>query len=97
MADASDSKSDAGNSVWVQVPSPAVVKEKDRSKMAYLFLLYGEESLETKVQGLLATMWLRRSVQREKDSLDLFLFPLHPISCMKSFEKSREFLFLEKP
>lgn len=23
MADASDSKSDAGNSVWVQVPSPA--------------------------------------------------------------------------
>ena len=24
MADASDSKSDAGNSVWVQVPSPAV-------------------------------------------------------------------------
>ena len=26
MADASDSKSDAGNSVWVQVPSPAVGK-----------------------------------------------------------------------
>lgn len=25
MADASDSKSDAGNSVWVQVPSPALV------------------------------------------------------------------------
>lgn len=24
MADASDSKSDAGNSVWVQVPSPAL-------------------------------------------------------------------------
>ena len=23
LADASDSKSDAGNSVWVQVPSPA--------------------------------------------------------------------------
>ncbi len=28
MADASDSKSDAGNSVWVQVPSPALrIKE----------------------------------------------------------------------
>ena len=26
MADASDSKSDAGNSVWVQVPSPASEK-----------------------------------------------------------------------
>lgn len=26
MADASDSKSDAGNSVWVQVPSPALRK-----------------------------------------------------------------------
>ena len=25
MADASDSKSDAGNSVWVQVPSPALI------------------------------------------------------------------------
>ena len=25
MADASDSKSDAGNSVWVQVPSPAFI------------------------------------------------------------------------
>ena len=28
MADASDSKSDAGNSVWVQVPFPALVTEK---------------------------------------------------------------------
>ena len=27
MADASDSKSDAGNSVWVQVPSPALRKK----------------------------------------------------------------------
>ncbi len=27
MADASDSKSDAGNSVWVQVPSPALLKK----------------------------------------------------------------------
>lgn len=27
MADASDSKSDAGNSVWVQVPSPALTKK----------------------------------------------------------------------
>ena len=28
MADASDSKSDAGNSVWVQVPSPASRKKE---------------------------------------------------------------------
>ncbi len=27
MADASDSKSDAGNSVWVQVPSPALTQK----------------------------------------------------------------------
>ena len=27
MADASDSKSDAGNSVWVQVPFPALTKK----------------------------------------------------------------------
>ena len=35
MADASDSKSDAGNGVWVQVPSPAV---KDRRLMSAVFL-----------------------------------------------------------
>ena len=28
MADASDSKSDVGDHVWVQVPSPALVTEK---------------------------------------------------------------------
>ena len=27
MADASDSKSDAGNSVWVQVPFPALIRK----------------------------------------------------------------------
>ena len=32
MADASDSKSDAGNSVWVQVPSPALT-QKGYSKL----------------------------------------------------------------
>ena len=37
-----------------------------------------EESLEPEVQGLLGTKCLRRSVQREKGPLDLFLFPLHP-------------------
>ena len=29
MADASDSKSDVGNHVWVQVPSPAFFKQKE--------------------------------------------------------------------
>lgn len=40
MADASDSKSDAGNSVWVQVPSPALIKQNlnfDGSGSVYLF------------------------------------------------------------
>ena len=44
MADASDSKSDAGNSVWVQVPSPALfiyesVDFIDFSMKLALFLL----------------------------------------------------------
>lgn len=30
MADASDSKSDEGNFVWVQVPSPAFYEEEHR-------------------------------------------------------------------
>ena len=37
MADASDSKSDAGNSVWVQVPSPASRKKKEESANADSF------------------------------------------------------------
>ena len=41
MADASDSKSDAGNSVWVQVPSPALVT-KEQTKCLLFFALYAE-------------------------------------------------------
>ena len=32
MADASDSKSDAGNSVWVQVPFPALKEKPSKFK-----------------------------------------------------------------
>lgn len=44
MADASDSKSDAGNSVWVQVPSPALVHllgslENSGLKASFMFEL----------------------------------------------------------
>ena len=46
MADASDSKSDAGNSVWVQVPSPALTKKSrkhaifiEKSKVYGFFFL----------------------------------------------------------
>ncbi len=43
MADASDSKSDAGNSVWVQVPSPALIHllkslENSYLKVSFLFI-----------------------------------------------------------
>ena len=38
MADASDSKSDAGNSVWVQVPSPALVTEKTLDFQGFFYL-----------------------------------------------------------
>ena len=37
MADASDSKSDEGNFVWVQVPSPAY---KKLATLLQVFLLY---------------------------------------------------------
>ena len=42
MADASDSKSDAGNSVWVQVPSPVLIhllKSLENSYLKVFFLL----------------------------------------------------------
>ena len=46
MADASDSKSDAGNSVWVQVPSPALTQKSrkhaifiEKSKVYGFFFL----------------------------------------------------------
>ena len=46
MADASDSKSDAGNSVWVQVPSPALTQ---KSRKHAIFIeksrVYGSSSL----------------------------------------------------
>ncbi len=39
MADASDSKSDAGNSVWVQVP-PSALKAKLESDSMFSFFQY---------------------------------------------------------
>ena len=53
MADASDSKSDIGNNVWVQVPFPAVERMKSRSRDLLFFVLVAEKSLEPKVQGFL--------------------------------------------
>ena len=46
MADASDSKSDAGNSVWVQVPSPAL-RKKSRKHAIFIekSMVYGFSSL----------------------------------------------------
>ena len=40
MADASDSKSDAGNSVWVQVPSPAFCIESRLFNLLFLFSIF---------------------------------------------------------
>lgn len=40
MADASDSKSDAGNSVWVQVPSPALVYLLGSLENSYLKVFF---------------------------------------------------------
>ena len=40
MADASDSKSDAGNSVWVQVPSPALT-QKSRKHAIFIEKIKG--------------------------------------------------------
>ncbi len=44
MADASDSKSDEGDLVWVQVPSPA--SRKPQTEMSGAFLIHLEEPLE---------------------------------------------------
>ena len=50
MADASDSKSDAGNSVWVQVPSPAVGKSYRCGNSFFYrigkFFLYDKNALQ---------------------------------------------------
>ena len=37
MADASDSKSDEGDLVWVQVPSPACKKKGSSNELPFLF------------------------------------------------------------
>ena len=54
MADASDSKSDAGNSVWVQVPSPAFLyvemREALKIRCFFCFIGFG-------CQKLKATFW----------------------------------------
>ncbi len=52
MADASDSKSDVGDYVWVQVPSPAV-KIMTQTYIVWVIIFYAEESLDPKAQGLL--------------------------------------------
>ena len=39
MADASDSKSDVGDYVWVQVPSPALKKQMIRGIICFFFYL----------------------------------------------------------
>ena len=46
MADASDSKSDVGDYVWVQVPSPALV-QKPSCKYRKAFLLFSGKVLRT--------------------------------------------------
>ena len=46
MADASDSKSDAGNSVWVQVPSPALDNRMGSLiNQGFPFFVYGFSQL----------------------------------------------------
>ena len=45
MADASDSKSDEGDLVWVQVPSPACRKKKGSSAELPFFLSKAERDL----------------------------------------------------
>ena len=46
MADASDSKSDAGNSVWVQVPSPASIKDGVNGRFTPSFIDAKKKGLE---------------------------------------------------
>ena len=65
---------------FIQVPSSALKTKRLRRVIVWVFFIFSaEEFLEPKVQGLLATEWLRRSVRQEKGSLDLFLNPSHPI------------------
>ena len=40
MADASDSKSDVGDYVWVQVPSPALFEKSRKIKIFWFFFVY---------------------------------------------------------
>lgn len=58
MADASDSKSDAGNSVWVQVPSPALTQKSrkhaifiEKSKVYGFFFLMTASTAATFVSA----------------------------------------------
>ena len=41
MADASDSKSDVGDYVWVQVPSPALMNKNRKSRIMLKFRISG--------------------------------------------------------
>ena len=54
--------------MWVQVPSSAVERKQSRSKDLLFFSFYAEESLEPRVQGLLATEWLR---SKNKDFVEI--------------------------
>ena len=53
MADASDSKSDVGDYVWVQVPSPAGKIRMTRLYNLVILIYMSRRTLEPKVQGLL--------------------------------------------
>ena len=64
MADASDSKSDAGNSVWVQVPSPAV---KELLKQFLFYFI--SEVFDVKGLGQLNYEYL--PIDRNKKSVSL--------------------------
>ena len=57
--------------VWVQVPSSALKEKRIKPNGLVLFVLYGEESLAIKIQGLLAM----------NGSLHIFLI-LHNMYCL---------------
>ena len=82
MADASDSKSDEGDLVWVQVPSPAYRKKKVGQKRPTFFLSKAERALNP---GFKVYAPLRSAQSRSPPDL------VRPISCMIIY---RIFLFL---
>ena len=67
-------------SVWVRVPSSALVKKSSSHKWGLLFLACTEGALEPTGSLSPRCKHLRRSVRRENGPPDLFLFPPHPSS-----------------